>query len=370
MRDRAEEIIENVISTWLGDNWERLGELAKDPDSASKLHRLQDYYREADIPALTRAEFVDLLRSSIWFLISGDEIRSPQVTALLLQTCLTLGEHNAILLAQQAAGMKITDGIMGPQTLEAINRINPEEFIANYTRLAENSQSMNTMPPQDTASPATENVSKTDFYSNQRANDVEFTQQAQTANAAPESEFTQVLQAFNVDAIAKKSTSDIWTIEDQLGYESYAQAIAKMIIDGKAEPPLTISVQAPWGQGKTSLMRMIKHKLEQTQRCTSGIGRGRSRCPGHPNQTQSSQTLDQGRGRRQRRHAAGKARYSTLCLVQSPVFSKQQSGVVRTGPHHPAPTGRTVTNAVTSGAILVSPATGKARYPRDSPRHS
>jgi len=153
MRDRAEEIIENVISTWLGDNWERLGELAKDPDSASKLHRLQDYYREADIPALTRAEFVDLLRSSIWFLISGDEIRSPQVTALLLQTCLTLGEHNAILLAQQAAGMKITDGIMGPQTLEAINRINPEEFIANYTRLAENSQSMNTMPPQDTASP-------------------------------------------------------------------------------------------------------------------------------------------------------------------------------------------------------------------------
>jgi hypothetical protein len=67
---------------------------------------------------------------------------------------------------------------------------------------------------------------------------------------------------FNVDAIAKKSTSDIWTIKDQLGYESYAQSIAKMIVENKAEPPLTISIQAPWGQGKTSLMRMIKHKLE------------------------------------------------------------------------------------------------------------
>ncbi len=68
--------------------------------------------------------------------------------------------------------------------------------------------------------------------------------------------------AFDVDAIAKKSTSDIWTIEDRLGYESYAQAIAKLIVEGKAEPPLTVSIQAPWGQGKTSLMRMIKHKLE------------------------------------------------------------------------------------------------------------
>ena len=28
------------------------------------------------------------------------------------------------------------------------------------------------------------------------------------------------------------------------------------------KPPITISIQAPWGQGKTSLMRMIQKRLE------------------------------------------------------------------------------------------------------------
>lgn len=66
----------------------------------------------------------------------------------------------------------------------------------------------------------------------------------------------------NLDVISRKSASDIWTTDDHLGYDAYAQAIAKIILDGKAEPPLTLSIQAPWGQGKTSLMRMIKEKIE------------------------------------------------------------------------------------------------------------
>lgn len=57
-------------------------------------------------------------------------------------------------------------------------------------------------------------------------------------------------------------TTDRWTIDDALGYRFYAEAIARFITDLRTIPPLTISIQAPWGGGKTSLMRMIQQRLD------------------------------------------------------------------------------------------------------------
>ena len=67
------------------------------------------------------------------------------------------------------------------------------------------------------------------------------------------------LSGFN---IANRATTDIWTRDDTLGYAKYAQAIADSILLGNAPPPLTVGIQAPWGQGKTSLMRMIQARLD------------------------------------------------------------------------------------------------------------
>lgn len=64
---------------------------------------------------------------------------------------------------------------------------------------------------------------------------------------------------FSIDTIISRDT---WTIEDRLGYGVYARAITKSMLDGDAEPPLTIGIQAPWGQGKTSLMRMMQQELD------------------------------------------------------------------------------------------------------------
>ncbi len=55
---------------------------------------------------------------------------------------------------------------------------------------------------------------------------------------------------------------DFWTIEDRLGYASYADAIAEFICHEETRPPLTIGIKAPWGAGKTSLMRMIQARLD------------------------------------------------------------------------------------------------------------
>lgn len=56
--------------------------------------------------------------------------------------------------------------------------------------------------------------------------------------------------------------NDKWTVKDALGYHSYAFALAKFITAKETKTPLCISIQAPWGGGKTSLMRMIQKMLD------------------------------------------------------------------------------------------------------------
>ncbi|MGC9326542.1 MAG: translation initiation factor IF-2 N-terminal domain-containing protein [Candidatus Hinthialibacter sp.] len=56
--------------------------------------------------------------------------------------------------------------------------------------------------------------------------------------------------------------SDHWTLFDTLGYEPYAYALYRFLVHEQTQPPLTISIQAPWGGGKTSIMRMIQNRLD------------------------------------------------------------------------------------------------------------
>jgi hypothetical protein len=56
--------------------------------------------------------------------------------------------------------------------------------------------------------------------------------------------------------------SDSWTVEDSLGHREYARALYRFLTDEKTEAPLAVSIQAPWGGGKTSLMRMVQQELD------------------------------------------------------------------------------------------------------------
>ncbi|MGP3953213.1 P-loop NTPase fold protein [Streptomyces sp. 7N604] len=55
---------------------------------------------------------------------------------------------------------------------------------------------------------------------------------------------------------------DYWTLRDRLSSSHYADAIAEFIRHRQTLPPLTIGLKAPWGAGKTSLMRMIQNTLD------------------------------------------------------------------------------------------------------------
>lgn len=57
--------------------------------------------------------------------------------------------------------------------------------------------------------------------------------------------------------------SDRWTTVDKLGYSQYAYALYRFLVHPLTEVPLTVSIQAPWGGGKTSLMKLVRSYMDR-----------------------------------------------------------------------------------------------------------
>ena len=114
-------------------------------------------------------------------------------------------------------------------------------------------------------------------------------------------------------------TRDFWTTDDELDHGRYAQAIASFIQHRQTLPPLTIGISAPWGAGKTSLMRMVQKRLDP------GVGEDQSG-PGAPGPRQPRQIrltddsrarMRKGPGGRSRPGPIGRA-YRALVLRAKP----------------------------------------------------
>ena len=68
-----------------------------------------------------------------------------------------------------------------------------------------------------------------------------------------------------VDQVDTRALADVWSKEDYLGFKEYAKALADFIRNPKTGKPLTISIDAPWGMGKTTLMHLIEEELKETR---------------------------------------------------------------------------------------------------------
>jgi hypothetical protein len=71
-----------------------------------------------------------------------------------------------------------------------------------------------------------------------------------------------------------KVDSDRWCRTDCLGYEAYARTIADLITHKETVAPLTIGIKAPWGAGKTSLMKRVQHLLDGYAELSEGSRTG------------------------------------------------------------------------------------------------
>lgn len=57
--------------------------------------------------------------------------------------------------------------------------------------------------------------------------------------------------------------SDLWTVQDELGFEPYVKALASFLTAQGTKGPLTVSVEGEWGSGKTSFMKQLHQEIER-----------------------------------------------------------------------------------------------------------
>lgn len=74
---------------------------------------------------------VDFYRDGFWSAICGDDIVSQRIAISLFSFAVNAGTSTAIVLAQRASGSN-GDGVVGRNTLAALNTIDPDLFLAKF----------------------------------------------------------------------------------------------------------------------------------------------------------------------------------------------------------------------------------------------
>jgi len=62
--------------------------------------------------------------------------------------------------------------------------------------------------------------------------------------------------------ISPSGLSDVPTAQDRIGFRPYVRAIAWFLSDAETKPPLTVSIEGPWGSGKSSFMLQLEEELK------------------------------------------------------------------------------------------------------------
>src|SRR5690242_3381301 len=70
--------------------------------------------------------------------------------------------------------------------------------------------------------------------------------------------------ADTADSIQVAAVSDRPADRDVLGFKPYVDAIARFLLSDNTRPPLTISIEGPWGSGKSSFMQQLEIALGAT----------------------------------------------------------------------------------------------------------
>lgn len=98
----------------------------------------------------------------------------------------------------------------------------------------------------------------------------------QTLLSSPDTRLQMLLNEHGLDAdallleyrdsrlgrVASRFQNDVANSEDHLDYARYAKAIHAFLTDPGTNAPLSISIQAPWGGGKSTLMHLVREALD------------------------------------------------------------------------------------------------------------
>jgi len=97
-----------------------------------------DFYTASPDLALEIAR--EIYRSDYWRAIRGDEIDDEQVATKLLDMAVNMGVRQAVVLCQRAVNAiaeskLVEDGVLGRQTLDAVNHCDPQALLEHLRDL-------------------------------------------------------------------------------------------------------------------------------------------------------------------------------------------------------------------------------------------
>ena len=139
---------------------------------------------------------------------------------------------------------------------------NGTDLLAKSSTVTDLSNPLKEIQDQTVQMGEREQVRERDLISSEEPETLPSTSHTPTEEVASDSTVTSQTQTGQNVGPSTHVARDKWTIDDALGYYPYAYAIYRFLTDRETASPLAISIQAPWGGGKTSLMRMIQAQLD------------------------------------------------------------------------------------------------------------
>ena len=95
-----------------------------------------------DIRKLTKEQAIKVYRKHFWDKAKLDEINSDKIALAIMDTGVNHGIYKGISMAQETLnklGKKVdVDKIMGPQTINALNSVDPDTFVETYLKSRKN----------------------------------------------------------------------------------------------------------------------------------------------------------------------------------------------------------------------------------------
>lgn len=97
---------------------------------------LRDEVTVSQMKAMTRDDALAVYKSLYWSPLGLDGIVDDDVATAIFDVAVNRGPHPAIRYAQEASKIPV-DGLMGPLTAEAINKISKNNFLVRFTTLVQ-----------------------------------------------------------------------------------------------------------------------------------------------------------------------------------------------------------------------------------------
>ena len=104
-----------------------------DRGGATKYGISQRAYPTLDIRNLSEQQAREVYKRDYWDRVAGDALQSQLVAENIFDTAVNMGVRTAAKLAQLCAEVSPADGVMGAQSVQAINAVNEHQFLAAYT---------------------------------------------------------------------------------------------------------------------------------------------------------------------------------------------------------------------------------------------